>query len=245
MEYAEALRKIIKEARRVVFFGGAGVSTDSGIPDFRGNGGLYTGEQDTDVPPETVLSVEYLYTHPERFFAYYRRHMIYPDATPNPTHLALAQLENREHIQSMTVITQNIDGLHQAAGSKNVLELHGSVHRNYCVKCGKRHDLGYVLNSPDVPRCTACGGMVRPDVVLYGEPLNGRAFYQAQDAVCDADLLIVGGTSLTVYPAASLVHEFSGEHLVIINRTPTAYDGFAEYVIRDSLSEVMTALLQE
>ena len=245
MEYAEELRKIISEARRVVFFGGAGVSTDSGIPEFRGNGGLYTGDQDTDVSPETVLSTEYLHTHPERFFAYYRRHMIYPDAAPNPTHFALAQLEKRAYIQSMTVITQNIDGLHQAAGSRNVLELHGSVHRNYCVKCGKLHSLRHVLDSPHVPRCTACGGMVRPDVVLYGEPLNNRAFYQAQDAVYNADLLIVGGTSLTVYPAASLVHEFLGEHLIIINRTPTSYDGFAERVIRDSLSEVMSALLQE
>ena len=236
------LKRIIDEAENIVFFGGAGVSTGSGIPDFRGNGGLYTDVGELDEAPETVLSAAYLYRHPREFYRYYRQNMIYPYAQPNEAHEALAELERRGKLSA--VITQNIDGLHQAAGSQNVLELHGSVHVNYCTRCGKRHPLGYILDSEDVPCCRACGAMVRPAVVLYGEALDNEAFSRAQEAIYDADVLIVGGTSLTVHPAASLVDEFVGDHLIIINQTPTPYDAYAEYIIREPISEVLGQLME-
>ena len=236
----DALRGIIANARRVVFFGGAGVSTNSGIPDFRGTGGLYTRESSTD-DPGTILRTSYLLHNPEDFYRYYRANMLYPDAAPNPAHFALAELERMGKLTA--VITQNIDGLHQAAGSRTVFELHGSVHRNYCVRCGKRHDLPYILQTEGVPRCSACGALVRPDVVMFGENLDHRAFCGAEEAVYEADVMIVGGTSLTVYPAASLVEAFAGDHLIIINKTPTPMDANAEFVLREPISEVLYRLI--
>lgn len=235
------VRAILRDAQRVVFFGGAGISTDSGIPDFRGGQGLYDNQPEgfTD-PPEYLLSRRCLSSEPEKFFRYYREHMLYPAAKPNAAHLALAELERQGKLKA--VVTQNIDGLHQAAGSRNVLELHGTTAVNYCVRCKKRFDGKAVTSVPGVPRCE-CGGMIRPDVVLYGEGLDGDVFDRAERAIADADVLIVGGTSLTVYPAASLVELFCGEHLIIINKTETRYDGLAEYIFRQSLSEVLPLLI--
>lgn len=240
MNETEELKSIIYGARNAVFFGGAGVSTGSGIPDFRGSGGLYTSA-DEEERPETILSGTYLCRYPEKFFKYYKTHMIYPDAHPNMAHIALAELERAGHLSA--VVTQNIDGLHTAAGSSNVLELHGSVGRNFCTCCGKEYPLSYITGADGVPRCEKCGGMVRPDVVLYGEGLDSRVWNMAEEAISNADVLIVGGTSLTVYPAAGLVSGFSGEHLVIINRTPTPYDGLAELVIRDPIEDVLGCMI--
>ncbi len=251
------LRQIIKNANTIVFFGGAGVSTASGIPDFRGSGGLYTGntgydegeadgsgsESSLDEPPETILTADYLYRKSARFFSYYRKNMVYAYAEPNDAHFALAELERRGKLSA--VITQNIDGLHQEAGSENVIELHGSTRRNYCVRCGAEHTLAYVMEAEDVPRCKKCGGMVRPDVVLYGENLPWDAFTKAEEMIAAADVLIVGGTSLTVYPAASLVDAFEGEHLIIINQSPTRYDEYAEYVIREPIADVLREMVEE
>lgn len=239
MHEIDEIRSIIARAERVVFFGGAGVSTDSGIPDFRGTGGIYTKDDADD--PGTILRTSYLLGNPEDFYRYYRKNMLYPHARPNPAHFALAALEQMGKLTA--VITQNIDGLHQAAGSRTVFELHGSVHRNYCVRCGKHHDLHYILQSDGVPRCRACGALVRPDVVMFGESLDNEAFFGAQEAVYDADVLIVGGTSLTVYPAASLVERFAGDHLIIINKTPTPMDPNAEFVLREPISEVLYRLI--
>ena len=233
------LPQIIKNAKKIVFFGGAGVSTGSGIPDFRGSGGLYT-EGAFEESPEELLSGTYLRKYPEKFYAYYKKNMLYPGAKPNAAHLKLAEWEREGKLTS--VITQNIDGLHQAAGSKNVIELHGSVLRNYCVSCGEMHSLSYVTEANGVPRCRVCGGIVRPDVVLYGEGLDGAAFMQAQNDIAEADVLIVGGTSLTVYPAAGLLQYYRGDHLIIINRTRTPYDPWAEYVIREPIEEVFAEL---
>lgn len=232
------IKEILEHAQHAVFFGGAGVSTDSGIPDFRGAAGLYHGEEEFS---EYLLSRPCLMRQPQRFFSFYKKHMLYPNARPNATHLALAELERRGRIKA--VVTQNIDGLHQMAGSQNVIELHGTVHKNYCSKCGTHYDLSFVLYGTGIPKCPKCGGIVRPDVVLYGEGLPGNAFFQAEEEIAGADVLIVGGTSLTVNPAASLVGLFQGAHLIIINYTPTPYDGYAELVIRDSLSEVFSKLV--
>ena len=237
------VKRIIDEAENIVFFGGAGVSTDSGIPDFRGGDGLYTDTEDMDEAPETILSHNYLLRKPEPFYSYYKTHMIYPYAEPNDAHYSLVKLEQAGKLSA--IITQNIDGLHQAAGSQNVIELHGSVHRNYCVRCGENHSLSHILDSEQIPRCRKCNGMVRPDVVLYGEGLDNEAFSRAEEAVYNADVLIVGGTSLTVHPASSLVDAFAGEHLIIINRAPTPYDGYAEFVIRDSIADVLSFLVNE
>ena len=232
------LRRIINEAQSIVFFGGAGVSTESGIPDFRGSDGLYNQDNDEGESPEDILSSTYLSLKPREFFEYYRSNMIYEYAEPNDAHRYLAQLESEGKLSA--IITQNIDGLHQMAGSKNVIELHGSVHRNYCVKCGKSYTLQHILSSDDIPRCS-CGGMVRPDVVLYGEGL-GSAYCDAEDAIRDADVLIVGGTSLSVYPACTLLDAFEGEHLIIINEEPTSYDGYAELLINEPIAEVFAQL---
>ena len=241
MENLMELKRIVAEAENIVFFGGAGVSTDSGIPDFRGNGGLYTDEYQREESPRTILSKAYFRENPSGFYAYYRENMIYPFAQPNDAHFALAELEKQGRLSA--IVTQNIDGLHQAAGSKNVLELHGTVHKNYCTRCGKQYDLSYIMDSYGVPHCKDCGSIVRPNVTLYGESPDNEAFIQAQDAIYNADVLIVGGTSLIVHPAASLVGEFCGEHLIIINKTSTPYDAYAEYVIRDSIAEVMMQLI--
>ena len=230
------LQRIIDEAENIVFFGGAGVSTESGIPDFRGNGGLYTEDDENSVQPETILSAEFFRRYPKEFYDYYRSHIIYPYAKPNDAHYALARFEKEGKLSA--VITQNIDGLHQEAGSVNVIELHGSAHRNYCVECGKQYGIDAIVNSVGVPRCS-CGGIIRPDIVLYGEGLDGSALNDAEKAISCADVLIVGGTSLTVQPAASLIGYYEGEHLIIINSTPTPYDGLAELVIREPNGEVL------
>jgi len=233
----ERLKRIIENAESIVFFGGAGVSTGSGIPDFRGSGGLYTKGDVFGEAPETVLSNRYFRSHPDRFYEYYKSKMLYPYAEPNDAHRALAKLEAEGKLSA--VITQNVDGLHQLAGSENVIELHGSSLRNYCTGCGKSYPVSHIIESEGVPVCERCGAMIRPDVVLYGEGLSGRALSDAEEAIYYADVLIVGGTSLTVEPAASLVRVFEGEHFIIINSSETPYDDYAELVIREPIEEVL------
>lgn len=240
------LRRKLLDAEHAVFFGGAGMSTASGIPDFRGQAGLYTTSAEES--PEYLLSDTCLAREPERFFAYYRAHMLYPGAKPNPGHIALAEMERRGILK--TVITQNIDGLHQAAGSRHVLELHGSVARSYCMKCGRRAEKDLIAETEGIPRCELCGGTVRPDVVLYGEFLPSGVFEEARREIERADFLLVAGSSLTVNPAASLVWRFgrrrNGEKtLAIVNFDETPYDGDADYLIRESAAEVLPALLEE
>lgn len=228
------LKEIIDSARKVVFFGGAGVSTESGIPDFRSENGLYNAQQNYGYPPETMLSHTFYVNHNETFFKYYKENLICRGVEPNAAHKALARLEEEGKLNA--VITQNIDGLHQKAGSKNVLELHGSTLRNYCEKCGKAFDLDYVMDEKNcedlVPHCDKCGGRIKPDVVLYEEALDNEVMMKAIDAIQEADVMIIGGTSLNVYPAAGLVTYFGGEHLVLINKTETPYDSHADLVIR-------------
>ena len=236
------LKERIANAENIVFFGGAGVSTGSGIPDFRGTGGLYAEKITCAESPEEILSGSYLKTKPKRFYEYYRNHMLYPKAKPTGAHFALAKLEEMGKLKA--VITQNIDGLHQMAGSKNVIELHGSVLRNFCVSCAAVYPLSYITESEDVPRCGKCGSLVRPDVVLYGEGLDGFAFKEAANAIACADLLIVGGTSLTVYPAAGLVRYFQGDHFVIINQSETPYDTYADLIIREPIEDVLRQALE-
>ncbi len=232
-ESLETLRQWIAESRNIVFFGGAGVSTESGIPDFRSVDGLYN--QKYDEPPETIISHSYFLRWPEKFYRFYREKMLYPDAEPNDCHLALARLEQDGKLKA--VITQNIDGLHQKAGSKNVIELHGSTLRNYCMKCGKPYPVSYIIKADGVPRCS-CGGMVKPDVVLYEESLHDGDMERAVSAIRKADLFIVGGTSLTVYPAAGLVEYYRGNRLVLINKSPTPYDRYADLCISESIGKV-------
>ena len=235
----ELICEILREAKHVVFFGGAGVSTESGIPDFRGSGGLYTSEGEGN---EYYLSRRCLTINPLAFYNFYNKNMVYPDAKPNRAHYALAKLEEKGILKS--VITQNIDGLHQSAGSRRVIELHGTVSRSYCMRCGKVCEPNVLGKDEIVPKCPACGGIVRPDVTLYGEALDGFTFRDAENEIAAADVLIVGGSSLTVYPAASLVGNFEGKHLIIINYSPTDYDRSAEFVIRESVGEVLSALAE-
>jgi NAD-dependent deacetylase len=227
------LKQLIDQSKRIVFFGGAGVSTESGIPDFRSTDGLYN--QKYDYPPEMMLSHEFFFEHTVEFYKFYREKMIYTDVKPNKAHLALAKLESEGKLKA--VITQNIDNLHQAAGSKSVLELHGSVYRNYCVNCRKFYPLDAILDTSGVPRCS-CGGIIKPDVVLYGEQLDNDVISKAVNAVRTADLLIIGGTSLNVYPAAGLIHYFTERNIVVINKTPTPADSFASLVLNDPIGEV-------
>ena len=230
------LRKLIDESGSVVFFGGAGSSTESGIPDFRSAGGIYS--RSARYSPEEMLSFSFFREHTEEFFAFYKEHMIYRDAKPHKGHYALAGLEKAGKLKA--VVTQNIDGLHQMAGSRNVIELHGSVHRNYCTACGSFHSLGVILES-GIPVCE-CGGLIKPDVVLYEEALNGDTITSAARHISRADLLIVGGTSLSVYPAAGLIDHYRGNRLVLINKSETSFDGRACLLIRGSLGEVLGAL---
>jgi len=234
MESAKVLAEYVAKAKNVVFFGGAGVSTESGIPDFRSTDGLYNMKY--DFPPETILSHEFFFEKTEEFYRFYRDKIYCPDARPNGAHLALAKLEEAGKLSA--VVTQNIDGLHQAAGSKRVLELHGSIKRNYCVRCGKFYDEEFVMKSSGVPHCS-CGGIVKPDVVLYGEGLDDATVTASLDAISSADLLIVAGTSLTVYPAAGFITYFRGDNMILINRDPTPYDSRADFVIRDPVGKVM------
>lgn len=237
MDNIELLQKIIDESENIVFFGGAGVSTESGIPDFRSQDGLYA--QKYAYPPEQIVSHTFFMYRTEEFFAFYRDKMLYPSAKPNAAHLYLARLENSGKLKA--VITQNIDGLHQAAGSKNVLELHGSVLRNYCSRCGKFYGMEYVKNCVGVPKCT-CGGTVKPDVVLYEESLDAAVIDAAVKAISEADALIIGGTSLVVYPAAGFINFFRGKHLVVINKSATSADSRAELVINDSIGKIFSQL---
>ena len=234
----EALQKMVDESRKIVFFGGAGVSTESGIPDFRSTDGLY--HQQYDYPPETILSHTFFMKKPEEFYRFYRAKMLVTGAEPNKAHRTLARWEREGKL--IGVVTQNIDGLHQAAGSKKVFELHGSIHRNYCMRCGKFYPPEYLQESAEtVPHCS-CGGMIKPDVVLYEEGLDQDVISGAIQAITRADLMIVAGTSLTVYPAAGLVHYFQGKHLVLINRDATPMDGSCDLVIHDKVGEVLGSL---
>ncbi len=238
----EQLQKMIDESSKIVFFGGAGVSTESGIPDFRSQDGLY--RQQWKYPPETIISRSFFDANPKEFYRFYREKLIIKDAKPNITHLKLAELE--AHGKLTAVVTQNIDGLHQKAGSKKVFELHGSTLRNYCTKCGKFYDENFILeskNSSDgLPHCTECSGLVKPDVVLYEEGLNDSIVDGAINAISQADMLIIGGTSLVVYPAAGFIRYFKGSHLVMINKSETQADSMAELVLHKSLGNVFEQL---
>ncbi len=230
------LKEIINSSNNIVFFGGAGVSTESNIPDFRSDSGLYKSSTKYKYPPEQMLSYSFFKSNTKDFFNYYKREMIYPKAEPNDAHKTLAKLEKDNKVK--TVITQNIDGLHQKAGSKEVLELHGSVHRNSCIECGNPYLLDFILSSKDVPRCT-CGGTVKPDVVLYEEGLDSNVIDMSVSYIRNADVLIVGGSSLTVYPAASLLNYYNGNKLILINKSTTDYDTRANLVINENIARVL------
>lgn len=239
MSERELLRQWIDKSENIVFFGGAGVSTESGIPDFRSTDGLYN--QQYAWPPETILSHTFFQKQPEEFYRFYREKMLCPEARPNTAHRALAALEQTGKLKA--VVTQNIDGLHQMAGSAAVYELHGSVHRNYCMNCRQFCGLDFMLHSTGVPHCPVCGGIVKPDVVLYEEGLDQETIEAAVLAISRCDMLIVGGTSLVVYPAAGLINYYRGSRLVLINRDPTPYDGKADLVIHDSIGAVLSGVL--
>lgn len=237
MDEMERLQKLISESDNIVFFGGAGVSTESGIPDFRSVDGLY--HQKYDFPPETILSHTFFRKKTEEFFRFYRDKMLYLNAKPNAAHRKLAEWERQGKLKA--VITQNIDGLHQAAGSCKVLELHGSVLRNYCEKCHKFYGVEAVVESDGVPRCE-CGGIIKPDVVLYEECLNDNVMSEAVSCIRNADVLIIGGTSLAVYPAAGLIDYYRGNKLILINKTPTPRDNVADLVVQGSIGEIFSSL---
>lgn len=234
MEEINKLQSIVDESDNIVFFGGAGVSTESGIPDFRSVDGLYN--QKYKYPPETIISHSFYRRNPEEFYRFYKDKMLFPEANPNKAHMKLAELEAAGKLKA--VITQNIDGLHQMAGSRRVIELHGSVHRNYCERCHKFYDLRYVIDAPGVPKCS-CGGTIKPDVVLYEEGLNNQDIEDAIHYISEADTLIIGGTSLVVYPAAGLIRYFRGRHLVVINMSPTQSDREADLLITDKIGSVL------
>lgn len=235
------LREMIDESHRIVFFGGAGVSTESGIPDFRSAHGLFNTELNRKVSPEELVSHSFYVRHPEDFFDFYRSKLIHRDAVPNACHIALAELEARGKVTA--VVTQNIDGLHQMAGSRNVFELHGSVLRNYCESCHEFYGVDKILESEGVPVCEKCGGRIKPDVVLYEEGLDEKVIGGAVDAIMNADMLIVGGTTLIVYPAAGLLRYFRGDRLVLINMTETQADGLADLVIREPIGQVFSQVM--
>ena len=237
MDALKTLQTWVEESERIVFFGGAGVSTESGIPDFRGVDGLY--RQKYAYPPETILSDTFFYQHTEEFFRFYREKMLVTDVRPNAAHEKLAQWEREGKL--LAVVTQNIDGLHQKAGSKNVFELHGTIYKNHCVRCKKAYDAAYVQACEGVPRCE-CGGVVKPDVVLYGEALDSAVIEGSLRAIAAADLLIVGGTSLTVYPAAGLIDAYTGHRLVLVNKTATARDARANLVLREPIAALFSRL---
>lgn len=241
MEYQD-LESIINSSNNIVFFGGAGVSTESSIPDFRSEAGLYKTKNNFSYPPEVMLSHSFFLSHTEDFFDFYRTKMIYKDAKPNAAHHALANLEKQGKLKA--VITQNIDGLHQLAGSTNVFELHGSIHRNYCMKCGRSFSLDYIVDSESIiPKCDSCNGTIKPDVVLYEEALNTNVINKSIEHIKQAEVLIVGGTSLVVYPAAGLIDYFKGKKLILINKSSTTYDSSADIVINDSIGNVLSSVL--
>ena len=238
MNEIEQLKEMVENSDNIVFFGGAGVSTESGIPDFRSVDGLYN--QKYDYPPETILSHTFYMRKTEEFYRFYRYKMLCPTAKPNAAHLKLAEWEKQGKLKA--VITQNIDGLHQAAGSKEVLELHGSVHRNYCRKCGKLFDAEYILNTKGIPTCDACGGQIKPDVVLYEEGLDQKTLDDAVRYIREADVLIIGGTSLAVYPAAGLIDYYRGNKLVLVNKSATPMDGRADLLVQGSIGEIFSQI---
>lgn len=238
MDKIIALNKMINESKSIVFFGGAGVSTESGVPDFRSADGLYN--QKYDYPPEEMLSHSFYKANPKEFFKFYKDKMLIDGVLPNAAHLKLAEMERKDKLKA--VITQNIDGLHQKAGSKCVYELHGSVLRNYCETCGEPYGFEYMKNADGIPRCEKCSGIIKPDVVLYEEGLDEKTLSGAVNAIASADMLIIGGTSLVVYPAAGLVRYFRGKYLVLINRDETSYDSKCDLIIRDKIGEVMSKI---
>ena len=234
----ESFREILERSKRIVFFGGAGVSTASGIPDFRSDEGLYL-EEFEGLKPETILSKSFFYLNPELFFDFYRKHMLFPDAKPNAAHRFLYELEKQDRLRG--IVTQNIDGLHKAAGNIRVYELHGNVHENYCMECNAEYPMEAILHSAGIPRCS-CGGVIKPNVVLYGEPLPKYVCIGARREIANADTLIVAGTSLAVEPAASFIDDFQGRNLIVINREVTKADERAALVIHDDIAEVFAAL---
>lgn len=239
----DRLKELIEGSERLVFFGGAGVSTESNIPDFRSSSGIYSAARAEYIhPPEVMLSHTFFMENTAAFYQFYKEKLIYPNAKPNPAHTALAALERRGLVDA--VITQNVDGLHQMAGSSNVIELHGSVHRNYCMDCGDAFGLDFIMHSAGIPRCPRCGGIVKPDVVLYEEPLSEVCVRAAAESIRSADTLIIGGTSLAVYPAAGLVQYYKGSNLVLINKTPTQYDRLATLVIHKPIGEVLGNIVE-
>ena len=235
----KTLKEVLDRAKKIVFLGGAGLSTESGIPDFRSSDGVFKAVKAYGVPPEALLSIDFFEEYPEIFYDYYKKFLIYPDAKPNKAHLALAKLEADGRLNA--VVTQNIDGLHQAAGSKHVCELHGSVYRNHCVKCRRFYSLEQIMKTDGVPTCD-CGGIIKPDVVLYEEGLDNDTIEDALHEIVRADLLIVGGTSLTVYPAAGFLSYSRGSRLVLINRDPTPRDDMAQLIIRDPIGKVLAQM---
>lgn len=239
-EQLQRLSQMIGRAQRMAFLGGAGLSTESGIPDFRSSNGVYAALKAYGRPPEELLSHDFFVRHPDVFFDYYRKYLIRPEAKPNPAHYALARLEQQGKLTA--VVTQNIDELHQRAGSRNVLELHGSVYRNHCMECGKSWPVEAVLEADGVPRCT-CGGVIKPDVVLYGEGLDSATLTAAVEAIAAADMLLIGGTQLSVYPAAGLVDYFRGKDLAVINLSATPRDAQAALTIRRPIGEVLSAVV--
>ena len=236
----EQLKEWLAKSRRAVFFGGAGVSTESGIPDFRSENGIYRTRKQYGVSPEEILSHHFFLEHPEIFYEYYRENLIYPDAKPNAAHKGLAFWESRGCLDS--VVTQNIDGLHQKAGSRKVWELHGSVLRNTCMKCGRKYGLEAITETKGIPRCTTCGGRIKPDVVLYEEGLDQATINGAVHAISQADVLIIGGTSLTVYPAAGLIDYYNGNKLVLINKSVTPMDSRADLLVQGPIGEIFSQL---
>lgn len=236
-EMVNQLSRILQESKDIVFFGGAGVSTSSGVPDFRSSTGLYSKRLNQNFTPEQAVSHTFFRRYPEDFFDFYKKNLVYLNAKPNDCHIALAKLEKMGKLQA--VVTQNIDGLHQAAGSKNVYELHGSVLRNYCMKCHAFYDVNYVMKQEGVPYCEVCGTIVKPDVVLYEEGLDDKIITDAINFISKADTLIIGGTSLVVYPAAGLIDYFRGKNLILINKSTTVADHKADLVINDEIAKVM------
>jgi len=234
------LKTILQDSNNIVFFGGAGVSTESGIPDFRSADGLYSEKY--EYPPETILSYSFFMDHTQEFYRFYRDKMLYPDAKPNDAHKALAELEKQGKLKA--VITQNVDGLHTEAGSTNIIELHGSALRNLCMTCKKNYSIEVILQNEEQPRCT-CGGVIKPDVVLYEEGLDPVVMKKATTAIYDADVLIVGGTSLNVYPAAGMINYYRGDKLILINKSETPYDKYANLIIRDSIGHTLKTAITD
>ena len=241
MTNIDKLVEIIKESNNIVFFGGAGVSTASNIPDFRSAQGVFNEKLNKTFTPEQLVSHTYFVRYPEDFYEFYKDKLVYLDAKPNGCHIALAELEKMGKVKA--IVTQNIDGLHQMAGSKTVYELHGSVHRNYCMECNEFYDAQYVVNQKGIPKCEKCGGTIKPDVVLYEEGLDDDIVSGAINAIASADTLIIGGTSLVVYPAAGLINYFNGKNIVLINKSSTQADSRADLIINDDIAKVMTEVV--